>query len=450
MGSLAPGANALPSNRKSPQGGRRRSSLSAEEHSRISAANNTVTGIVTTTSEDGQIGHAQGVDEESAEEKDVELPPQPHTPGLIPPTPRSPLLVDGQIPSPRTARAGTTLYQVSITGQASSSLKQQQHRSGKDMSTTASLDASTPERARIGDKNLLTPPLPRLVKSGSPRPSSQDQYFESHSQRSLQRSVQSNVNSLSPSLSGRLAVQRPESFHPYFTLIANVEEEDIEAPGGKAANVDDTVHHPVHVHYLFEDDEDAEERLADACLRIAEQRERREQPADDAELGSRKDVTRRVSREKMGAEVVQSIHEDGNEDEKERVVVIDVNETGEQVVKAVSLSADWQVMSAKISSAPIWDQESSPNAGSDEDKDPKPMMLRIEGIAALRTSVVNLENAQRSKNANKNVQLDEEEMQKLLDGFDRKMRVLRRIVDDADIDTDAAVTEKEVGEALQA
>lgn len=97
--------------------------------------------------------------------------------------------------------------------------------------------------------------------------------------------------------------------------------------------------------------------------------------------------------------------------------MVDVNESGDGIVNAASLSASWQVLNAAVSNAPTWDgAEQAP-------EEERGLMLRIEGVGSTGT----LEEEGLGI-AGKSALLGEEEIQALMEGFDRKMAVLRKIV----------------------
>jgi hypothetical protein len=99
------------------------------------------------------------------------------------------------------------------------------------------------------------------------------------------------------------------------------------------------------------------------------------------------------------------------------VIVVDVNESGDSIVNASSLSSSWQVLNATVSNAPTWD---GAEQASEEERG---LMLRIAGVGSAGTpDEVGL------GIAGKSALHGEEEVQALMEGFDRKMAVLRKIV----------------------
>lgn len=102
------------------------------------------------------------------------------------------------------------------------------------------------------------------------------------------------------------------------------------------------------------------------------------------------------------------------------MLIVDVNEAGDGVVSASSLSANWQVLSASLSNAPTWDGADPSSGDVDEDGNTdRGLMLRIEGVGI---------EAGEEEGLGLGEGMGEEEMQRLLEGFDRKMGVLRKIV----------------------
>ncbi|CZT04489.1 uncharacterized protein RAG0_10922 [Rhynchosporium agropyri] len=119
---------------------------------------------------------------------------------------------------------------------------------------------------------------------------------------------------------------------------------------------------------------------------------------------------------------------------EERVLIIDINSTGDAVTKISSLSPQWQVVSAEISKAPMWDKE-----GGEDGESPAGlgagMMLRVEGVGLDLDGHGELEGRGedgggkgKGKEREGESVMGEEEMQLLMEGFDRKMGILRRVV----------------------
>jgi hypothetical protein len=126
---------------------------------------------------------------------------------------------------------------------------------------------------------------------------------------------------------------------------------------------------------------------------------------------------------------------------EERVIVVDVNETGDGIISTSSLSSSWQVINAEIANAPTFNSE---NAGDTEGEDgERGLMLRIEGVG-IGGEGEEMGDSGKGKGVSESV-MGEEEMQTLLEGFDRKMGVLRKIVA-AGEGWDEARREKGVGD----
>jgi hypothetical protein len=125
---------------------------------------------------------------------------------------------------------------------------------------------------------------------------------------------------------------------------------------------------------------------------------------------------------------------DGKKDREERVIIVDLNETGDGVVSASSLSAGWQILSASLSSAPTFDTPSSADAEHEDDSGERGLMLRIEGTGISvgggdeDLGREGLGIREKGTKGGGSTVLGEEELQGLLEGFDRKMGVLRKIV----------------------
>jgi len=96
-----------------------------------------------------------------------------------------------------------------------------------------------------------------------------------------------------------------------------------------------------------------------------------------------------------------------------------VNETGDRVIKASCLSENWQITNVRMEKAPTWDG----NAASEEDDsgaNGKGLMLKIEGIEG--PDLIGGEEKEEGA-------VGEEEMVLLLEGFDKKMGVLRKVLE---------------------
>ncbi|EPE27431.1 hypothetical protein GLAREA_04222 [Glarea lozoyensis ATCC 20868] len=137
----------------------------------------------------------------------------------------------------------------------------------------------------------------------------------------------------------------------------------------------DTVH-PNEVHYLFADDEDGE------------------------------GYTGKVVRSLRGGD-------DGEGAREERVVVIDVNDAGDGVTCVNCFSSDWQVLNASVEVAPTFD-------GGEGGKQAGGLMLRVEGVDADTFSGEGLV-------AGGSGEVGDEEMKALLEGFDQKMSIIRKL-----------------------
>jgi hypothetical protein len=102
-----------------------------------------------------------------------------------------------------------------------------------------------------------------------------------------------------------------------------------------------------------------------------------------------------------------------------------MNTTGDTISQIHSLSANWQVLSAHLEKAPTW-------AGGDEEEvvdrevGGGGLMLRIEGVGVGVDGKGDAGIGMMRESGS--AVLGEDEMQGLLEGFDRKMGMLRKIV----------------------
>lgn len=112
---------------------------------------------------------------------------------------------------------------------------------------------------------------------------------------------------------------------------------------------------------------------------------------------------------------------------------MDINDAGDGVTSASSLSEKWQVLNAEVGSAPTYDVGESENEG-----DGNGLMLRIEGIGSQATFAADdavglglgkmTESKEYRRKSGETEQDEDHEMHALLDGFDQKMAMLRKIV----------------------
>jgi len=162
-------------------------------------------------------------------------------------------------------------------------------RSTTDLSATSTMSSQTARRTSL--------------PSGLPR----DQLYTSTSDNaSLQRDQDDCAIEEPGSTHTATQITAPRSdFHPFFTLV-----EDQHAQ---------VIHHPT-VHYIFADDDT--DMITNAALKIAMT------PAPDPSSKSRKPET------------------------EERYLLLSLNECGQGVQKAQSMSAEWHVSSADMTTAP--------------------------------------------------------------------------------------------------
>lgn len=296
-------------------------------------------------------------------------------------------------------------------------------------------------------KNMPPPPRPKITTQAAGSSnilnlSSQPSYTQPPAQPSL-----SPHPSLQPSLHHSVEIdqerERP-AFTPFFTLI-----DDVTLSGEGEENT----HHPSRIHYIFSDDDDTS-LLTSALIRSmdgnggeeVEEEGRMEESTSKREhiSGSSSSSATFPNHQKSKAKPAQKVPEKKQRRE-ERVVIVDINDAGTGIERISSLSKEWQVLSADIASAPTWDgARESDSPGGNE----RGLMLRIEG-----TSVSTLNDTGEKKTGGVGLGIDkgkgreglkgsvtdsgrlrgsgigEEEMMALLEGFDRKMGVLRRVVE---------------------
>jgi hypothetical protein len=211
-------------------------------------------------------------------------------------------------------------------------------------------------------------------------------------------------------------VERPP-FSPFFTLINDASKE----------GAGETIH-PRKIHYIFSDD-DTSELLTSSLIHSlhptnSPSASQSQFVSASRELSSSKTSSsssagiksRKPAKEKAKAEM---------KEREERVVIVDIDEEGTGVKSVSSLSSTWQVLSASISNAPTFDSTSSSDDPASQNMQERGLMLRIEGVGV--QSLVSGDVVEERKEGS--ALLGEEEMSLLLDGFDRKMGVLRKILE---------------------
>ncbi|KAE9366540.1 hypothetical protein N431DRAFT_429395 [Stipitochalara longipes BDJ] len=216
-------------------------------------------------------------------------------------------------------------------------------------------------------------------------------------------------------------VQRPP-FSPFFTLIN-------DGAGDKEGN---TIH-PRKIHYIFSDD-DTSDLLTSSLITSLHPafNSSSSSPAASRELSS----SQRESSSSSSATFKKERREKKEKpkerkEREERVVIVDVDEAGTGVKSVSSLSSTWQVINASISNAPTFDSKSSSDDLQSQNLQERGLMLRIEGVGV--QALVSEEGALGERKEGRGEGsvsgiVGEEEMSTLLEGFDRKMGVLRRII----------------------
>jgi hypothetical protein len=193
--------------------------------------------------------------------------------------------------------------------------------------------------------------------------------------------------------------------------------------------------HPRKIHYIFSDD-DTSDLLTNSLIHsltplppssTSSPGASRELSSSQPQSSSSSSATFRnplKGKDKKEKEKEKAKAEKREKAREERVIIVDINENGDGVKSASSLSKDWQVLSASVSSAPTFDSSSQDQDPQNQNMQERGLMLRIEGVgvSALTTDQL-LEEEKRDSGV-----LGEEEMSQLLEGFDRKMGVLRRII----------------------
>ncbi|CAD6447664.1 bbb4e9e1-b153-4d01-aac4-26afe03c7239 [Sclerotinia trifoliorum] len=223
----------------------------------------------------------------------------------------------------------------------------------------------------------------------------------------------------------QMPASQPSSFAPFFTLISDSTVLGDDKDGNPKTP---TTHHPSRIYYIFSDDQDSED-LKDACLRCL---------PDVSNSSNSNSLTNKDSGElrtantssRPGLSIRRS--KDGKAKlREERVIIIDMNETGDRVVRAQSLSDKWQVMGCEIGKAPIW--ESAGEEGGENKEKEGGLMLRIDGVGIpILKEDKDLSRSREKGRGNQkdddNGETEELDMDKILEGFDKQMNVLRTVI----------------------
>lgn len=233
-------------------------------------------------------------------------------------------------------------------------------------------------------------------------------------------------------------------FASFFTLITDSTFEDSQKDGDSQTP---TTYHPSRIHYLFSDDDESEV-LKDALLRCIPDESHTSDSRDDYFTHKNANGLG-ISNSGLSSRSRNGTIKDGKGKEgEERIILVDMNVNGDRVLRAQSLSPNWQVTGCEIGKAPIWESEGGGGGGGGEggkkeDRDEGTrkragLMLRIDGVGITGEKEGDLSGS-RSRNGEKGkgreIDDGEEEdedgeldMEKLLEGFDRKMGVLRKVV----------------------
>jgi len=194
-------------------------------------------------------------------------------------------------------------------------------------------------------------------------------------------------------------------FSPFFTLIDDA--------------TNSSTHHPVHVQYIFSDDE--QDPLTSACLASIPG------PSSQSSSGlTARSVSSSITSSREQPSRSQRLSSRGDQEPEHRTILLDLDETGTSVMSAHSLSSSWQILSTSLTAAPTW--ETSPTG--DKDAVPARLMLRIEGIQGNDGRKESDKAVGRSKEHDRDV--GPEDFQALVDDFEKRMNILRTVVEAGD------------------
>jgi hypothetical protein len=246
-----------------------------------------------------------------------------------------------------------------------------------------------------------------------------------------------------PHLENEVPLPRPE-FAPFFTLINDTSAGSAGGKGGERGEGEGI--HPRRIHYIFSDD-DASDLLTNSLIHslnpvVSTSASRDLSSSNNIPHSStsssssatfKKDPARasKARKEKAKPDLRK---EGGKGAREERVIIVDIDENGTGVKSASCLSKEWQVLSASLSSAPTFDASSPPSTSNPEPERERGLMLRIEGVGvdSLHFGFDGEDGDGLGVGGSRDEregELGEEEMAGLLEGFDKKMGVLRRIIE---------------------
>lgn len=189
-------------------------------------------------------------------------------------------------------------------------------------------------------------------------------------------------------------------FTPFFTLVDDA--------------TSSSTHHPINVRYIFSDDDDQD--LTDEYLAAIS--------SDPSQSSSN------ITHSESSSLTSSSRHQQrapprDPRDPEHRTILVDLDATGTAVTSAQSLSSSWQILSASVTKAPTW--ESGPTAADAEgDGGSARFMLRLEGTRGRDEGM-----AERVRGMWREDPGDvrAEDFQVLMEEFERKMRVLKTVVE---------------------
>ena len=243
--------------------------------------------------------------------------------------------------------------------------------------------------------------------------------------------------------------QSARTLNPFFTLIHDIDVDG--AAGAGEVGAGGTTIHPRNVHYIFSDD-DGNEILNATLLRLSQAEDgaqRQENMALNTEQTAAGDRLQRSHTSTSSSDATFRKPKHGEKELEERVVMLDIDADLTKVNKASSLSPNWQILSATLENAPSFNtqipssssthQQSKSNVNEEEERG---IMLKINGISLsnVSTTAARKENMKgsggvlgSSRGSGSEMRgsrrgMGEDEMNALMESFDRKMAVLRGIV----------------------
>ncbi|KFY25033.1 hypothetical protein V491_01924 [Pseudogymnoascus sp. VKM F-3775] len=192
-------------------------------------------------------------------------------------------------------------------------------------------------------------------------------------------------------------------FAPFFTLVDDA--------------TTSTTHHPINVRYIFSDDDDQD--LTDDYLAALSG------PSPNSSSITHSDSSN-PSLASSSRHQQRGAHTGDPKEPEHRTIILDLDATGTTVTAAHSLSPSWQVLSASITKAPTWESGRPTAEADDAEAGAARFMLRLEGTKGRDEGMRERVRGVWRENPR---DVRAEDFGVLMEEFEKKMRVLKTVVD---------------------